>query len=121
MSKDRLQMESLSISKEEYGAMKGTYTGRIKFTSGFGETSLNLDPSFAEAIMAVAEDAIIKSSQITMAKIGESISTALEESKSARMKIATNEFADDEDKDLADPDRAIRSAAIVIDNDEPSF
>lgn len=58
-----MKLKALYISRHNYGAQEGRYTGSASFDSQFGEVSLNLDPEVSDRLLRVLGGALVSSSK----------------------------------------------------------
>ena len=58
-----MEFESLSLTKETYGANKGRIVGRIEFRGVFGSVGLSLNPEAAQAMLKIVAEQMVEASK----------------------------------------------------------
>lgn len=60
-----MQLKSLIISLEEWGANKGKYTGTISFVSTHGQVQINVNEAVSRQILSAVADQLVSEAQST--------------------------------------------------------
>jgi hypothetical protein len=68
-----MQLKSLYISLDEWGANKGRLTGAVKFASGAGEVSLNLNHDDCLPILKIVSKAMVSAARDVSLVLAEDI------------------------------------------------
>ena len=58
-----MQLESISISLNEYGQKAGTYDGRIKYRGEYGTTEIYLDAKLSEEVLKLCAESLVRATK----------------------------------------------------------